>query len=98
MCEYGNTKVLDVVIPAHRSSTGEDKPKRVDIDSCIFDIVAALNRGGVDTMACCCGHGHLPGDIALADGRRLLVCSEGQLRLAMRAWEGMTIHGPREQE
>jgi hypothetical protein len=43
------------------------------IDRCIHHIVAALNAGGVETTACCCGHGKMPGRIDLADGRVLWV-------------------------
>ena len=44
-----------------------------DIDSCIYPLVAALNKEGFTTVACCCGHGQRPGTIALADGRELLI-------------------------
>ena len=27
------------------------------IDKCIHHMIAALNAGGVETSACCCGHG-----------------------------------------
>lgn len=43
------------------------------IDWCIHQIVAALNAGGVTTVACCCGHQIIPGRIDLADGRVLVV-------------------------
>lgn len=43
------------------------------IDWCIHQIVAALNAGGVETTACCCGHGIKPGRIDLADGRVLII-------------------------
>lgn len=43
------------------------------IDRCIASIVQALNAGGVRTVASCCGHGHIPGMISLADGRHLVV-------------------------
>jgi hypothetical protein len=43
-----------------------------DIDSCIAPIVAALNAGGVETIASCCGHGKIPGSIIL-DGDKWLV-------------------------
>ena len=36
------------------------------IDLCIHHIVAALNAGGVRTVASCCGHGKIPGRIDLA--------------------------------
>ena len=43
------------------------------IDKCIHHIVAALNAGGVRTVASCCGHKQMPGDIVLEDGRALLI-------------------------
>lgn len=43
------------------------------IDWCIHQIVAALNAGGVGTVACCCGHGDQPGRIDLEDGRVLTI-------------------------
>lgn len=45
------------------------------IDWCIHKIVAALNAGGVETVACCCGHGEKDGRIDLADGRVLVIKS-----------------------
>lgn len=47
----------------------------VCVDWCIHHIVAALNAGGVKTVACCCGHGKTPGRIDLADGRTLTISS-----------------------
>lgn len=43
------------------------------IDRCIHQIVAALNAGGVMTVACCCGHSKMPGRVDLEDGRVLVV-------------------------
>jgi hypothetical protein len=43
------------------------------IDWCIHQIVAALNAGGVETVASCCGHGEKRGRIDLADGRTLYI-------------------------
>lgn len=46
--------------------------KRVEcIDKCISHIVAALNAGGVKTVASCCGHGNMIGNIVLDNGREL---------------------------
>lgn len=45
----------------------------VCVDWCIHHIVAALNAGGVETVASCCGHGVETGRIDLADGRKLIV-------------------------
>lgn len=44
-----------------------------DVDECIWKIVYALNAFGIRTVASCCGHGHRPGIIALADGRELVI-------------------------
>jgi len=43
------------------------------IDRCIHQIVAALNAGGLTTIASCCGHGQMPGRIDLQDGRMLVI-------------------------
>ena len=43
------------------------------IDWCIHQIVAALNAGGVRTIASCCGHGKTLGNIKLEDGRVLVI-------------------------
>lgn len=42
----------------------------------IADIVQALNAGGVPTVASCSGHGNHPGNIALTDGRELIIADE----------------------
>jgi hypothetical protein len=43
------------------------------IDACIHKFVAALNAGGVETVASCCGHGKRQGVITLEDGRELVI-------------------------
>ena len=43
------------------------------VDWCIHHIVAALNAGGVETVASCCGHGKQDGRIDLKDGRVLWI-------------------------
>jgi hypothetical protein len=45
----------------------------IAIDWCIHHIVAALNAGGVETFASCCGHGKQDGSIVLKDGRELVI-------------------------
>jgi hypothetical protein len=47
--------------------------RRVDIDLCIADIVAALNAANIETVASCCGHGAELATIALTDGRDLIL-------------------------
>lgn len=76
MCEWGTDVVLEVTIPAELSHTGEQRQKLVGVDACIAPIVKALNDAGVTTIASCCGHGHRPGNIALADGRELIIAPD----------------------
>ena len=71
MCN--STTLVHVKIPADLSSSGEEKWKMCKIDSCISDIVNALQVGGIDMRASCCGHGKVEGLIALQDGRGLLI-------------------------
>lgn len=51
--------------------------RRVDVDFCIADIIAALNAANIPTVASCCGHfygvGGTPGRISLVDGRELKI-------------------------
>ena len=42
-------------------------------DRCIADIVQALRRGGIETVASCCGHESLVPTISLKDGRQICV-------------------------
>lgn len=48
------------------------------IDLCIHHIVAALNAGGIATVACCCGHGAQAGRIDLEDGRVLVIAATSE--------------------
>ena len=61
MCKWNTTKILEI----------NGKPR--DIDSCLEPLIRALNANGFSTVACCCGHGKRPGNIALADGRELII-------------------------
>ena len=47
--------------------------KSVMVDSCLVPILKALNEAGINSVASCCGHGKRPGNIALADGRELVL-------------------------
>jgi hypothetical protein len=60
-------------MPAELSYTGKFRWAIKGIDSCIADIVNALNASGVYTANCCCGHGERPGEIILHDGRTLTI-------------------------
>ena len=54
------------------------------IDHCIHQLVAALNAGGVRTVASCCGHRKIPGRIDLEDGRTLVIARDAD----QVVWQG----------
>lgn len=67
MCN--ETKVL-IIKSAHGRST------IINVDRCIYKIVKALNKAGIETVASCCGHGKRNGNIALMDGRELIIAKD----------------------
>jgi len=69
MCEHGT----DIEVENLLAFNGEWHRRTWKIDSCIAPIVRALNEGGIDTVASCCGHGTTPGRVDLADGRILVM-------------------------
>jgi len=58
------------------------------IDHCISQIIAALNAGGVQTIASCCGHKRMLGEIMLRDGRELLVVKNRDEAKRIVKWYG----------
>lgn len=73
MCEWGNTVMVNVKIPADLSCTGKEEWREKPIDSCIAPIVEALQKVGIDMRASCCGHHKGYGAIMLKDGRTLVI-------------------------
>lgn len=53
------------------------------IDWCIHPLVAALNAANITTVASCCGHEKMYGNIILEDGRTLIVRPTPE---SMEAW------------
>lgn len=80
MCEYGVYEIVNVKVPKDLSVEGIDIFKDKKIDSCIADLVQALQSGGIDMRGSCCGHGDTIGDIHLQDGRMLLVLDKDKAR------------------
>lgn len=76
MCKWGESRRCLVTMPARLSCTGKARKKWVGIDSCISDIVNALNKAGIKTANSCCGHGKRNGEIILHDGRTLVIKEE----------------------
>lgn len=75
MCDWGNTVEVVVRVPSEQSSMGKDKSKLTKIDSCIADLVRALQEAGIDMKGSCCGHGEYLGYIWLRDGRFIFLTS-----------------------
>lgn len=93
MCKWNTTTVLNLKIPAKLSSTGKDKMKLCDVDSCIALIVKALNDAGITTICSCCGHEMGFGSIVLEDGRELLICPDYQSARKIDSLWDKNIHG-----
>jgi len=72
MCRDRYQKVM-VRIPKDLSHLGRSYMREKKIDSCITPIVKALQEGGIDMRASCCGHGNGNGKILLQDGRNLII-------------------------
>jgi hypothetical protein len=64
---------------AGRGANGQDVAllniggRVIEVDAEIAPIVSALNAAGAATVASCSGHGHRPSNIALADGREIII-------------------------
>ena len=52
MCEWGNTEQVRLCKPKDIS-----KREEVPVDACLAPLVQMLNDYGIETIACCCGHG-----------------------------------------
>ena len=77
MCDHSPNREAAMVVV--REGVPDETGKKRDgvwCDPCIAPLVAALNDAGIATIASCCGHGHRPGVIALADGRELVIAPD----------------------
>lgn len=83
MCIHGTTKVLEI------------KGIKRDIDFCLYEHIKTLNESGIATIASCCGHGHRPGNIALADGRELIIARNYDEARSIDKMFKFDIHGER---
>ena len=76
MCKWGTDTLCLVPMPAEISHTGDFRWAIRGVDSCIADLVNALNEAGIYTSQSCCGHGKGDGRIDLHDGRVLFITRE----------------------
>lgn len=84
MCD--STTLVSVKIPTDLSCTGQEKWREAMIDSCIAELVLALQEGGIDMRGSCCGHGRHLGSIALQDGRELIIADGSCFRAFGLPW------------
>lgn len=80
----------DRMVVIERDSAGTPT---VWCDPEIADLVVALNKAGVRTVASCSGHGHRPGSIALADGRWLTIASDRETHRRIESMFPVDING-----
>jgi len=52
MCKWGTDR--EVVLMKPKPISGR---KKIKVDACIAPLVQMLNDYGIETIACCCGHG-----------------------------------------
>ena len=45
----------------------------VRLDSCMKQVISILNRNGIETVACCCGHGKYHQTILIRDSNNSIV-------------------------
>ena len=57
MCKWGKHKKVKVIIPADISHSGKEREAIVKVDKCLAPLIKMLNRYGIKTTSCCCGHG-----------------------------------------
>lgn len=69
MCDKHSNVLVDIPTASERGKHGRKR----GIDECIAPLIDALNRGGIATVASCCGHNTRAGSVVLTDGRELLI-------------------------
>lgn len=73
MCKWGTYKDVEVFVQPELSHTGKGRWCVKKIDSCIANIVDALQSKGINMTCSCCGHGKSFGEISLQDGRTIII-------------------------
>jgi len=86
MCKQGDTIVL------FSQPQPNDTLLDIEVDQCLADLVSTLNNSGFHTIACCCGHGVRPGNIALHAGRELIIAPDYEsARIAEKAFPPVNV-------
>lgn len=58
----------------------------VEIDYCVARLVAALEAGGLRSIASCCGHGKMPPTVLLEDRTYVVLLTEEEAIDAMKRY------------
>lgn len=64
MCKWGSRTKVNVIRRANPFL--EDGWYEIFVDSCLAELVQKLNKQGIVTEQCCCGHGNQEGEIWIA--------------------------------
>jgi hypothetical protein len=86
-----------VTVPGPRGNI-QARKHMVEVDACIATMVQILNDNGVATAASCCGHGHRPGNIALRDGRWLVIAQDDDQFTKIESGFPLDINGMTREE
>lgn len=70
MCSWGSVSPIYVI---RRNRDGvPDGWHKVFVDSCISGYVQEMNKMGIVTVGCCCGHGDSPPHVLISAESRLI--------------------------
>lgn len=89
MCNDHSNVLVEIPGATPRGHLGTKRA----IDGCIAPLVEALNAAGLPTVASCCGHGQMPGNIALEDGREIIIVPDFDTGRRIDALFPVTVYG-----
>jgi len=69
MCEWGIDKEINLCGPVER---------KIKVDACLAPLVQMLNDFGIETIACCCGHGKSPISSIRINSQNVLITPLGK--------------------
>lgn len=89
MCNDHSNVLVEIPGATPRGHLGSKRA----IDGCIAPLVEALNAVEMFTVSSCCGHGHMPGNIALEDGREIIIVPDWETGRRIDALFPKTVYG-----
>ena len=73
MCKWGTDKEVALVKPKLFS-----KRTKIKVDACLAPLVQMLNDYGIETIACCCGHGKVTKSHIRISSQNILLTQLGE--------------------